>query len=232
MTSLDGGKKNWLLPIAASLLLHLPLVVLLSLYQPGKTIAEPDLKLSLRSAAPAPKAAPQAVPRPAETPKAGPRAETAQPKRQAKPRPAPQPEETKKTAEPRPADAPGAALENAPRADSGMDKRETAPTPAARQSSGAAGEGAPHSGPVEVSSLKVTKEVVPDYPAFSRKRGEEGEARIIVTIKDGAVTAAEVYKSSGSQRLDRSALRAARQWRFAVAGDVRAIIPFIFSLSD
>lgn len=227
MTSLDGGKKNWLLAIAASLLLHLPVVILLSLYQPGKTITEPDLKLSLRSAAPAPKAAQ----RPAETPKAGPRAETAPPKQQAKPRPAPKPEETKKTAESRPAAAaPGAARENAPKEESVIDRRETAP--AARQSSDMAGEGAPRTGPVEVSSLKIIKEVVPDYPAFSRKRGEEGEARIIVTIKDGAVTAAEIYKSSGSQRLDQSALRAARQWRFAAAGDARAVIPFIFSLSD
>lgn len=220
MTLPSGGKRNWLLPIAASLLLHVPVVILLSLSPPVKTIAEPELKLSLRPAPPTQKASPRlADARPAGTP--------------AEPAPlARQPVETKKTPNPNPAAGQSAERENAPLAESGVNRRETAPEQTGRTSPDAAGGGAPHAGPVELGSLKIIKEVIPDYPAFSRKRGEEGEAGIIVTIKDGTVTAAEVYKSSGSKRLDQSALRAAKQWRFAEAENVRAVIPFVFSLTD
>lgn len=226
MTSPSGGKKNWLLPIAASLLLHVPAVVLLSFPQPGKTVTEPDLKLSLRSSPPIQKTAPRL----AETREAAPRPEPAPPRRQEKPRPARKPAETKKAATPEPAAGQSPARGSAPLAESDTGRRETAPAP--QDSPTAAGVPAPRAGPVELSSLKIVKEVIPDYPAFSRKRGEEGEARIIVTIRDGAVADAEVYKSSGSKRLDQSALRAAKQWRFADAGNVQAVIPFIFSLSD
>lgn len=224
MTLPDGGKKNWLLPVAASLLLHAPVVILLALAAPGKAIPEPDLKLSLRSAPPAQKAAAP----PAEARKAQPRPEPApRPRQQAKTRPGPKPDETKKTAaEP----APGAAASTEP-AQSAANQRDMAPTPAER-AAGAADNPAPSAGPAELSKLTIIKEVLPDYPAFSRKRSEEGEVRIIVTIKGGTVVSAGIHKSSGHKRLDQSALRAAKQWRFAETGELSVIIPFIFSLTD
>ncbi|GAB1486665.1 hypothetical protein MASR2M79_17160 [Aminivibrio sp.] len=58
-------------------------------------------------------------------------------------------------------------------------------------------------------TLSIVKRVVPVYPLFSRKRGEEGKAVILVTLQSGRVTDAEVERSSGSTRLDAAALRAA-----------------------
>jgi len=40
---------------------------------------------------------------------------------------------------------------------------------------------------VDAASLLVIKKVIPDYPAFSRKRKEEGTVKIIVTIENGKV---------------------------------------------
>ncbi|GAB1400358.1 hypothetical protein MASR1M66_18130 [Aminivibrio sp.] len=79
-------------------------------------------------------------------------------------------------------------------------------------------------------TLSIVKRVVPVYPLFSRKRGEEGKAVILVTLQSGRVTDAEVERSSGSTRLDAAALRAARQWVFSDNVTVRARIPFLFRL--
>ena len=83
---------------------------------------------------------------------------------------------------------------------------------------------------MDVGTLVVTKKVLPDYPSFSRKRREEGTVKIIITIENGGVTKAEVEASSGYERLDASALRAVRQWRFDSPGTVRARVPFAFRL--
>ena len=83
---------------------------------------------------------------------------------------------------------------------------------------------------VDVNTLVVTKKVLPDYPSFSRKRREEGTVKIIITIEKGGVTKAEVESSSGYERLDASALRAVKQWRFDSSGTVRARVPFTFRL--
>jgi len=86
---------------------------------------------------------------------------------------------------------------------------------------------------VEAESLRITKRVVPEYPVFSRKRREEGTVSVVMTIVRGSVEKAEIERSSGYERLDASALRAARQWRFDT-GDVavlRARVSFSFKLS-
>ena len=83
---------------------------------------------------------------------------------------------------------------------------------------------------VDVSTLAVLKMITPDYPAFSRKRGEEGTVKIIVAVENGAVTAAEVEVSSGFARLDASAMRAVRQWRFGGRLCARVRVPFVFRL--
>ncbi len=84
--------------------------------------------------------------------------------------------------------------------------------------------------PVDGESLSIVKRVVPVYPLFSRKRGEEGKAVILVTIQSGRVRDAEVERSSGSTRLDAAALKAATTWVFSENVTVRARMPFLFQL--
>ncbi len=58
----------------------------------------------------------------------------------------------------------------------------------------------------------------PDYPAESRRRGEEGVVRLALRVgTDGRVEGAEVATSSGFPRLDQAAVEAARRWRFRPA---------------
>lgn len=89
------------------------------------------------------------------------------------------------------------------------------------------GEG---SGIADVNSLEVTHKVLPDYPAFSRKRKEEGTAVIIAAVENGRVQSVEIEKTSGYDRLDNSALRAVKEWRFRHEGRIRVRIPFVFKI--
>jgi ergothioneine biosynthesis protein EgtB len=58
----------------------------------------------------------------------------------------------------------------------------------------------------------------PDYPAESRRRGEEGVVRLLLRVgAEGQVEQAEVVASSGHPALDRAAVAAARRWRFRPA---------------
>ena len=84
--------------------------------------------------------------------------------------------------------------------------------------------------PIDVQVLRITKKVLPEYSAFSRKRKEEGTVRIIITIRNGRVTETELEKSSGFPRLDESAMRAAKQWQFDYNGTIRARLPIVFKI--
>lgn len=84
--------------------------------------------------------------------------------------------------------------------------------------------------PIDVQVLRITKKVLPEYSAFSRKRKEEGSVVIIITIENGRVTDTELEKTSGFPRLDESAIRAAKQWRFDYNGTIRARLPIVFKL--
>lgn len=86
------------------------------------------------------------------------------------------------------------------------------------------------SGIADVNSLEVTHKVLPDYPAFSRKRKEEGTAVIIAAVENGRVQSVEIEKTSGYDRLDNSALRAVKGWRFRYEGRIRVRIPFVFKI--
>lgn len=75
----------------------------------------------------------------------------------------------------------------------------------------------------------------PEYPAESRRRGEEGIVRLVLRVgPDGRVEAAEVAESSGFPALDRAAVEAARRWRYrpamqagiAVAGTLTTAVHF------
>ncbi|MDO5116062.1 MAG: TonB family protein [Synergistaceae bacterium] len=87
-------------------------------------------------------------------------------------------------------------------------------------------------GVLDLSALEVTRKEMPEYPLFSRKRREEGRAVVIVRVDNGKVTAAELEESSGYERLDASALRAARGWRFRHDGQIRVRIPFSFKIRN
>lgn len=86
------------------------------------------------------------------------------------------------------------------------------------------------SGIADVNSLEVAHKVLPDYPAFSRKRKEEGTAVIIAAVENGRVQSVEIEKTSGYDRLDNSALRAVKEWRFRHEGRIRVRIPFVFKI--
>jgi periplasmic protein TonB len=77
----------------------------------------------------------------------------------------------------------------------------------------------------------------PDYPRLARRRGQEGEALLAVTVlADGAPSAVELRTSSGYALLDEAALEAVRRWRFLpalVAGQpVQGVVnvPVVFRL--
>lgn len=77
----------------------------------------------------------------------------------------------------------------------------------------------------------------PPYPPLSRRLGEEGRVVVRALVgTDGQPQTVEVHISSGSERLDKAALDAVRQWRFIPArrGDApvtsTVLIPFSFTL--
>ncbi len=85
-------------------------------------------------------------------------------------------------------------------------------------------------GPVDVGTLRILSKTPPEYPLFSRKRREEGQLTILITIQSGRVTDAQVERGSGYPRLDEAALRAVRTWRFDHPGRIRARVPVSFRL--
>jgi protein TonB len=59
---------------------------------------------------------------------------------------------------------------------------------------------------------------LPDYPALSRRLGEQGEVVLRVQVSAGGhALAVELAKPSGFDRLDRAALQAVGKWRFVPA---------------
>ncbi len=77
----------------------------------------------------------------------------------------------------------------------------------------------------------------PRYPFLSRRRGEEGQAQVLVRVEaDGRVTQVTLEHSSGFDRLDQAALDACRKSRFVPATENGqpvtswARVPFVFSL--
>lgn len=85
-------------------------------------------------------------------------------------------------------------------------------------------------GIADVGGLEVLKKVTPEYPLFSRKRREEGTAVVIARVENGSVTSAGLERSSGHARLDDSALRAVKGWKFNSTGVIRVRIPFAFRI--
>ena len=79
----------------------------------------------------------------------------------------------------------------------------------------------------------------PPYPPLSRRMGEEGKVILRVSVNpQGTADAVEVRTTSGSSRLDESALKTVRNWKFIPAkrGDVAVqswvLVPIIFKLEQ
>lgn len=78
----------------------------------------------------------------------------------------------------------------------------------------------------------------PQYPSASRRMREEGVVLVrVYVLSNGLPESIELKRSSGSHRLDHSALEAVRKWRFVPArrGDETVaawvIVPVAFSLT-
>ena len=231
MSALSDEKKRWCAALLISFAIHGALIFALNGAQ-KKEEKRPEPVMNVRLVfAPEP---------PLRKSGGAPKAET-----NAKAAPQPKKAEIKK--QPR-AEAPKKSVKAAPVKDIKeiSDKpaesvEESAPTTegySGAQESGAAessaagggGTGYGSGGVADVSALTVIHKVIPDYPAFSRKRREEGTVTIIASLADGAVTAAEVENGSGFERLDTAALRAVKGWRFAHDGKIRVRIPFAFKI--
>ncbi len=77
----------------------------------------------------------------------------------------------------------------------------------------------------------------PDYPALSRRKGEEGRVLMKVLVSaEGAAEEVQIEQSSGSDRLDSAAVSAVKRWRFIPAKSnnqplsAYVLVPIKFSL--
>jgi protein TonB len=62
-------------------------------------------------------------------------------------------------------------------------------------------------------SSRIKPVTQPEYPATSKRLGEQGTVIMLLTIEaDGHVSAAEVSKTSGYDRLDQASLKGALKW--------------------
>ena len=86
----------------------------------------------------------------------------------------------------------------------------------AEADSGLAGDAADSSGNAGTGGgLVLLRRVMPEYPAVSSRRGEEGVTTVMIHVTEsGRVDAVKVERSSGSRYLDRAAVDAFRAWRF------------------
>jgi protein TonB len=87
-------------------------------------------------------------------------------------------------------------------------------------------------------SLGCPQRTSPDYPAISRRLGEQGQVKLKVELDEtGRITSARVVESSGYKRLDEAGLAAVKNWRCNAAmrdgKAVRAVAlqPFDFILN-
>ena len=192
---------------------------------------------------PAPPVAAQAEPAATPLPVApAPRPEPPKPKPrpvlQPKPAPTPKPAapvaDTSPTLETTTSTEP--AAENAPSV-SGEATKAATPAPSAPSGGSAHGSGDPTS--TARFDADYLRNPAPPYPPLSRRMREEGKVvlRVQVTPEGGAASV-EIKTSSGSQRLDDSALRTVRNWKFIPAKrggtpvESWVLVPIIFKLEQ
>lgn len=130
------------------------------------------------------------------------------------------------------------ASTSAPTATAPAATEATAPSPGAPSASGQNGQGEAHDA---VSRARFDADYLhnpaPPYPPQSRRMSEEGKVILRVEVSaEGRAENIEVKTSSGSARLDESALRTVRSWRFIPAKrgetpvDSWVLVPIIFKL--
>lgn len=90
-----------------------------------------------------------------------------------------------------------------------------------------------------VDSVEYQENPPPQYPTKARVMGIEGTVKLLVTIDpEGHPTSIEVFKGSGSFRLDDAAMEAVREWSFVPAREAgepvksKTIVPVRFRLED
>jgi protein TonB len=83
------------------------------------------------------------------------------------------------------------------------------------------------------------KNPAPPYPPLSRRMGEEGKVILRVSVNpQGGADQVEIRTSSGSQRLDESAVNTVKHWKFIPAkrGDSAVqswvLVPIVFKLEQ
>ena len=104
---------------------------------------------------------------------------------------------------------------------------------------------APPAPPVEAPVVQARfdadylKNPAPPYPPLSRRMGEEGKVILRVSVNpQGGADQVEIRSSSGSQRLDESAVNTVKHWKFIPAkrGDSAVqswvLVPIVFKLEQ
>jgi protein TonB len=115
--------------------------------------------------------------------------------------------------------------------------REEVSRPSPTATSGPAAATAPS--PVRVVAVpRYRNNPAPEYPVAAKRRREEGEVRLSVTVSpDGRPLRVSLFRSSGHALLDQAAMDAVQRWTFEparVAGEPvedRVVVPVRFSLS-
>ena len=231
MSALSDEKKRWCAALLISFAIHGALIFALNGAQKKEEKRpEPVMNVRLVFAPEPPLRKSGGAPKAETNAKAAPQPKKAEIKKQ------PRAEAPKKSVKAAPvkeikeiSDKPAESVEeSAPTTEGYSGAQESGAAESSAAGGGGTGYGS--GGVADVSALTVIHKVIPDYPAFSRKRREEGTVTIIASLADGAVTAAEVENGSGFKRLDTAALRAVKGWRFAHDGKIRVRIPFAFKI--
>ena len=231
MSALSDEKKRWCAALLISFAIHGALIFALNGAQKKEEKRpEPVMNVRLVFAPEPPLRKSGGAPKAETNAKAAPQPKKAEIKKQ------PRAEAPKKSVKAAPvkeikeiSDKPAESVEeSAPTTEGYSGAQESGAAESSAAGDGGTGYGS--GGVADVSALTVIHKVIPDYPAFSRKRREEGTVTIIASLADGAVTAAEVENGSGFERLDTAALRAVKGWRFAHDGKIRVRIPFAFKI--
>jgi protein TonB len=119
--------------------------------------------------------------------------------------------------------------------------QSTVPAPAAVVAAPAEPKPAPPAEPVSQPRFDADylKNPAPPYPPLARRMGEEGKVVLRVSVNpQGAADNVEIKTSSGSPRLDESAQKTVRNWKFIPAkrGDTAVqswvLVPIIFKLEQ
>jgi protein TonB len=164
------------------------------------------------------------------------------------PKPHPTPKPVKQAAKPEPAPEPTPKSISKPAETAPAPAPATPPTPAATAPSAPATATEPNasasqSGPAQpktvTSGLEYISQPPREYPAISRRLGEEGTVTLRILVNDkGHVDQVDIRKSSGVPRLD----EAARKWALRVVFKpymengkpipVFAVLPITFNLNS